>query len=34
MNLFVTGGTGYLDSAVTTALLADGHTVRAHVRST
>jgi nucleoside-diphosphate-sugar epimerase len=33
MNLFVTGGTGYLGSAVTAALLADGHKVRAHVRS-
>jgi nucleoside-diphosphate-sugar epimerase len=33
MSLFVTGGTGYLGSAVTAALLADGHTVRAHVRS-
>ena len=28
MNLFVTGGTGY-----PAALLADGHTVRAYVRS-
>jgi len=33
MNLPVTGGTGYLGSAVTDGLLADGHTVRAHVRS-
>jgi nucleoside-diphosphate-sugar epimerase len=33
MNLFITGGTGYLGSAVTAALLADGHKVRAHVRS-
>jgi nucleoside-diphosphate-sugar epimerase len=33
MNQFVTGGTGYHSSAVTAALLADGHTVRAHVRS-
>ena len=33
MNLFVTGGTGYLGSAVTAALRADGQTVRAHVRS-
>jgi nucleoside-diphosphate-sugar epimerase len=33
MNLFVTGGTGYPGSAVTAALHADGHTVRAHVRS-
>jgi nucleoside-diphosphate-sugar epimerase len=34
MNLSVTGGTGYLGSAVTAGLLADGRTVRAHVRST
>jgi nucleoside-diphosphate-sugar epimerase len=33
MNLFVTGGTGYLGSAVTAALLADGHKLRAHARS-
>jgi uncharacterized protein YbjT (DUF2867 family) len=33
MNLFVTGGTGYLGSAVTAALLADGRKVRADVRS-
>jgi hypothetical protein len=34
MNHFATGGTGYPDSAVTAALPADGHTVRAHARST
>jgi NAD(P)-dependent dehydrogenase (short-subunit alcohol dehydrogenase family) len=33
MNLLVTGATGYLGSAVAAGLLADGHTVRAHVRS-
>ena len=33
MNPFVAGGTGSPGSAVTAALRADGHTVRAHVRS-
>ena len=33
MNLSVAGVTGYLRSAVTAALRADGHTARAHVRS-
>ena len=33
MNLFVAGGTGYLGSAVTAALRAEGRMVRAHVRS-
>lgn len=34
MNVLLTGATGYLGSAVLAALLADGHTVRAHLRST
>jgi len=34
MNQFVTGGTGHPGPAVTAALPADGHPVRAHVRCT
>jgi len=33
MNLSVTSGTGFIGSPVTAALRADGHAVRAHMRS-